>query len=1085
MALDQDIEEVRPVEAPLDILAQVVLSMTSVERWDIDDLYGFLRTSYPFRDLSRKHFDQVLEMLAGRYADSRLRELRPRVSLDRVDNTVQANPEVPYLLSTSGGTIPDRGYFDLRVSGTHAKIGELDEEFVWERSLGDTFTLGAQVWRIEKITHNDVEVSPAVSAPGIFPFWKAEEQDRDFHLSEAIGLFLEQADQKLDDPLFASELRSGHGMDNASVTELLSFLRLQKETIGTRLPHRHHLLIEEVEDPQAKGERKQIIVHTFWGNRVNRPFGLALCRAWEEREGTPIQLVTTDDALLFMLPRAAAGQDLLSLVTPENVEPLLRKKLEQTGFFGARFRENAERALLLPKASFKRRTPLWLIRLRAKELLAAISRYDDFPIVLETWRTCLRDEFDLEHLTGLLEELREGSIAVSSVRTAAASPFAGNLVWKQTNKYMYDDDTPLARPGTTAPEDLIKEVLFSPHLRPKIPQELASQLDKKLKRLAEGYAPASGRELLDWVKERLLVPEEEWQELRAAILRDVEADADAWLREENRKLLWLSWPGLGGRMLSALESLPKVLVALRLLLDDAAISPGDPSDTDANARRRSKAYLRTAPSEAAPAETFDLSQFLSAWLAYYGPIEKTRLGRLLAIPTERLDEALEPLVEAQELVVDQFLETSSSPEVCDSGNLGILLRMHRRMQRPSFEALPLSDLQLFLAQYRGIASRGSSIEDLQQRIEQLMGWPASAGAWEEHLLPARMIAYRNEWLDSLMATSDLLWFGCGEKKLSLCFSQDLELFRLRGRDDGTDGHLAQLIPDRRGKYSFLEIAQFSHLDTVHAAEELWKEAWKGHVTSDSFRVVRKGVQTGFRAPAASADERLASRRSGFNRWKASRPLEGNWLRIDSREPDRGLLEEEELAKDRLRQLFKRYGILFRELLANELPLLQWRSLFRQLRLMELSGEVLSGYFFSGLSGPQFASHEAFRMLREPLRKDRLFWMNATDPASLCGILPGLVPRIPSNDLVYQGSELVMISRRSGKALEILIPPRDRRLPDCFSLFSQFLSREFDPLQKIVVETVNNESVQKSPYIDALKAFGFRQSRNVLELWREV
>ncbi len=214
--LDQDIEEVRPVEAPLDILAQIILSMTAMERWDIDELYAFLKTSYPYRNLPRRHFDLVLEMLAGRYADSRLRELKARVSVDRVDNTVQAHSEVPYLIYTSGGTIPERGYFDLRLKDTHAKIGELDEEFVWERSLGETFTLGTQLWRIEKITHNDVEVVPVRSTAGIFPFWKAEEQDRDFHLAERVGLFLEHADRRLDSPDFKQELLERYAMEEAA-----------------------------------------------------------------------------------------------------------------------------------------------------------------------------------------------------------------------------------------------------------------------------------------------------------------------------------------------------------------------------------------------------------------------------------------------------------------------------------------------------------------------------------------------------------------------------------------------------------------------------------------------------------------------------------------------------------------------------------------------------------------------------------------------------------------------------------------------------------------------------------------------------
>jgi ATP-dependent Lhr-like helicase len=315
----------------------------------------------------------------------------------------------------------------------------------------------------------------------------------------------------------------------------------------------------------------------------------------------------------------------------------------------------------------------------------------------------------------------------------------------------------------------------------------------------------------------------------------------------------------------------------------------------------------------------------------------------------------------------------------------------------------------------------------------------------------------------------------------------LELFRPVPEAE-QDGELSLLISDRRGRYSFLEITEFSHMDSVHATELLWKEAWKGNITSDSFKTLRKGAMTGFSAQSISDESRLTSRRSGFNRWKVSRPLEGHWLRIDALPQEHDLLENEELVKDRIRQLLKRYGVLFRDLLANELPSLQWRGIFRSLRLMELSGEVLSGYFFENIAGPQFVSHEAFRMLQEPLPKDAVFWINAADPASPCGLglstLTGLPSRIASTHLVYHGSKLVMISKRSGKNLEIMVQPDDTHLAEYFALFKDLLAREFNPVQKITIETINSEPALQSHYAAALKEFGYRSARNVLEMWRE-
>jgi ATP-dependent Lhr-like helicase len=440
--------------------------------------------------------------------------------------------------------------------------------------------------------------------------------------------------------------------------------------------------------------------------------------------------------------------------------------------------------------------------------------------------------------------------------------------------------------------------------------------------------------------------------------------------------------------------------------------------------------------------------------------------------------------------MDRFGEGSRLLEICDSENLGMLLRMARRYRQPSFQALPQEQLALFLASFQGVAPRGESLDDLRERLEQLFGWSAPAAAWEEHLLPARMQPYRSEWLDSLTDSSDLIWFGSGQKRVSLAFREDLELFRSLAREEeDRDGReLDHLIPDRRGRYSFFDITEFSHLDSVHATDLLWKEAWKGRVTSDSFRTVRKGAMTGFTAKVLSNGALHASRRSGFNRWKVTRPMEGHWLRIDSPPAERDILEEEELVKDRIRQLFKRYGVIFRELLANELPPLQWRAIFRSLRLMELSGEVLSGYFFEGVSGPQFISPEAFRMLQEPLPQDNLFWVNATDPASLCGLglvqLQNLPPRIVSTHLVYRGSRLVMISKRFGKSLDILAAPEDAHLAGYFVLFKDLLSREFKPLHKISVEIINGVPALSSPHAAALRQFGFKTARNTLELWKE-
>lgn len=506
--MDQDIEEAEPVNCPLDVLAQVVISMTGVEEWDIDQLYGVIKSSYPFHTLTRKQFDLVIEMLAGRYADSRIRELNPRVSIDRLEGSIHGKQGVLSLLYHSGGTIPDRGYFDLRLKSSNSKIGELDEEFVWERKTGDTFTLGSQNWRIMNIDHRKVEVIPWDGPVNTTPFWKAERGSRDFHFCDKIGRFLERWNNSLESDEFAHTLKEKYFMEDAAALELTGFLKRQRETTGADLPHRHHILIEHIDG-------RRVVIHTLWGDRVNQPFRLALSEAWEEKFHTPLEVLSNDDCIMLILPHHFDSSILLNLVIPSRLEELLRQKIEKTGFFGARFRENAGRALLLPRSGFKQRVPLWLTRLKSKKLLEALLRYDSFPILLETWRSCLHDEFDLPSLKRLLDELIRGDIRYTEVKSKIASPFAENMVWIQTNLHMYEGDVPTGDRVSQLSDDVLREVLFSHHLRPQVDANLIMRFDKKLKRTAPGYAPQNASELLDWVKERILIPDSEWEEISA------------------------------------------------------------------------------------------------------------------------------------------------------------------------------------------------------------------------------------------------------------------------------------------------------------------------------------------------------------------------------------------------------------------------------------------------------------------------------------------------------------------------------------------------------------------------------------------
>jgi ATP-dependent Lhr-like helicase len=1097
---EHDIEEVRPVEGALDVLAQVVLSITANETWHLDELFDQLRTSYPYRNLSRRQFDLVIEMLVGRYADSRVRELNPRLAWDRIDGTVRGRPGTARVVYLSGGTIPDRGYFQLRIHDSMAKLGELDEEFVWERSVGDTFTLGAQAWKIRRITHNDVLVSPVRRTAAMSPFWRAEERDRSFHLSAKIGDFLEHADAVLNSPGGAAALRglleTRHHMDTAAASALVDLLERQRSSTGRRLPHRHHLLVERAAEDLGERGRSRLTLHTGWGGKVNRPFAIALAAAWEARYGALLEIEHDNDCLLLVVSGALDATEIFELVRVDNVEDLLRQRLEATGFFGARFRENAGRALLLPRSGLKRRIPLWLQRERGKKLLKAVGGYQDFPVVVETWRSCLQDAFEIERLKSLLTEVDDGEIDVTEVRTETPSPLSADLRWKQTNRLMYEDDTPESaiRSGGKGglsgglSGDLLREIVFSSQLRPRLPSSLTGEFESKLQRLHPGYAPHTASEVVEWVKERVLLPEAEWRTLVSAIERDLETRGESAAEVLETALAKLEWIETSeragsGRAIVARDSLPRLVRGLGCALDDLIVE-------------HSAERAIPPPADSSLDSTSDeiLEQLLGEWIRYYGPIEPERLESAFGLSSVRTQEFLESLADSGTIVVDRFRSYDEELlEVCDSENLERLLRLLRARSRTSFEALALEQLPLFLALHQGVARPQGTAEDLKRVLEQLLLWPAPAKLWESEILPARLDPYYPEWLDGLMQESDLLWAGCGKEKSCFLFAGDLDLKGSGAPGEKTERELAAIFPDPRGRYSFSELLGRGGR-SGEVSERLWKWTWDGLVTNTTFLALRKGILARFVPPESVADASVPasvsgtasrSRRPRFDRWQSSRPFSGDWLRLNGPTESLDALDQEELNKERVRILLDRYGILFRELLGRELPALRWGTLFRSLRLMELSGEVLSGHFFTGLSGPQFVSRQAFQLLESGLPEDAVFWLNAADPASPCGLgldeWRGAFPaRTPSNHLVFQGDRLVVVSRRSGSKLTISVGADHPDLPRYLDFLKVRLTRRFSPVRSVDVESINGKPAATSPYAEALRGL-FHTTREGLGL----
>lgn len=1167
--LEQDVEEIHPVPAPLDVLAQVIISMTGIEAWNLDALYALLRTSYPYHSLTRRQFDLVIEMLAGRYAGTRIRELKPRIAVDRLDNTATARQGALQAIYSSGGTIPDRGYFHLRLRENGARIGDLDEEFVWEAKTGQVFTFGTQNWKIERVTHNDVFVTPAHPGAAAPPFWRAEENLRDSHFSMRIADFLEAVEELLADPgvsecipkdssmgpstleRLAEVVRSRSSgrsssdplcaftiLDPGSMERLIGFLARQREATGRPLPHRHHVLVEHVEAGPGGYPGNQVVLHTIWGGRINRPFAMALEAAWEDRFGCRPEIFPGNDCVMLQFPHEAEGEEILSLVTSGNFSGLIRKRLEGSGFFGARFRECAGRALLLPRSRINERMPLWLSRLRSQKLLDSVFGYEDFPILLEAWRTCLKDDLDMEGLAGVLAGLESGVIAWSETRTTRPSPMAESVNWPLINRYMYMDDRPLTDGKSKLRGDLLHEVVSIPELRPSVTREAAAGFELKRRRLAPGYSPDGARDLVEWVKERLLVPQAEWEELIDAMRRDHDLAREALLQAAAERLIRVHPPRAEEPLIVALENFPRLSRSLSWDIDDVAPSMLDSEEKFPASRLRDILSRFDGPAREEPDELF--TETLSEWLQFYSPRSPEFVRETLGLDGDRLASAVEALVDAERLVSGRLIANDPQDRICDGENFERILRLSRAAARPAFSALDIRRLQPFLARWQGLVTAESAKgpEGVFKRLEQLVSCPAPAELWETEILPARVKPCDPSWLDTVMQQSDLRWVGMPGERVVFSFEPDLDLLReegtgeasgesgmvpdngdtkppgvdlsgafqeekgakrprlrlvsapakRRGEDtasvsgehsgpntgngcegNGNDAVLARVFSSPGARYSFAALADLSGIGPGVLADMLWKEVWRGRITNDTFAALRRGIENDFRVadPAArlagAGRRRRGGRRTAFSMWKGSLPAAGNWMRIEWPGRENDPLEKAERGKERVRQLLDRYGIVFRELLQYELPAFGWRNIFRDLRIMELSGEVLTGYFFEGIPGPQFISREAFRMLQKKFPEDAVYWICATDPASLCGtrldVLKGKLPRrLPGTHLVYHGGDLVMESRRNGRDLVFHVPENDPCLQDCLGVFHHLLTRRFQPLRRIVVETCGGISM---------------------------
>ncbi|TFG82400.1 MAG: DEAD/DEAH box helicase, partial [Spirochaetales bacterium] len=686
-----DVDPVKAASAPLDVLAQVLLSMALFEPRKLDELFDELRSFAPYVDLDRDEYDAVVGMLSGRYAGTRVKELAARVYLDTENGIIRAREGAAMLLYSSGGAIPDRGYYSMRLAGGGARIGELDEEFVFERRVGNSFNFGAQAWRIVAIGDESVEVVPLDRDADFMPFWKAEKASRGISVADRmLGLcesfFREPAG-------FGVRLRDELGFSDEAADTLVSFLARQvRSQGGALLPTAHSVSIEMHRDPDRRPDSTAVFIHTLRGLSVNEPFGLALAACMGERLGATVDRLSNDDSIFLLMPlsdreevRAVVRDAIDEIGDSSRLASLLRAGLEDSGAFGAAFRENAGRALLLPKAGFSRRTPLWITRLRAKRLFERVRGYPDFPVVKESWRSVLQERYDMPRLSNLCAGLADGHVAAAFFSSIVPSPFGDSSGWAETNRYLYEGDQMHAAPSAYAVgkqsdsgaqsvgDRAIENALQDSLLRPTIPASVMATYGRRARREEPGWNPETPDALADWVDERVLIPLDEWAALLSACPGELALAASAALDTES------SSSGGHSGILSRLRT-------MRL--------PG--ARIEAVARRERIAELERDPQSA-----------VAPWLSSCGPVSLDRLGSIFGLEHDDAARLCRSLEESGEAVFDERgFGQGQGPAVCSRDGLEALLRMTRRAARPSIKPRPAGSLAGFLALVQKVGQVG-------------------------------------------------------------------------------------------------------------------------------------------------------------------------------------------------------------------------------------------------------------------------------------------------------------------------------------------------------------------------------------------
>ena len=1044
--LEGAIEETRYPRNPLDVLAQQIVAMCAMDEWTVADLGRVVRRAANFEDLSDELLRNVLDLLAGRYPSDEFAELRPRIVWDRRTDRLRAREGAGRIAIASAGTIPDRGLFGVFTLDGR-RVGELDEEMVYESRRGEVFVLGATSWRIEDITLDRVVVSPAPGEPGKMPFWHGDKPGRPIELGRAIGAATrELAATEHDEAI--ERLRSAFGLDELAAENLTAYLEDQREATGS-VPDDRTIIVERF--PDEIGDWRVCVLSPF-GGRVHAPWAMAIEGRLADRFGLDVQVLWSDDGIVIRLPESEERipvEDLL--FDPDEIEELVVERLSGTALFTTAFREAAARALLLPRKTPGRRTPLWQQRQRGADLLEVAAQHPTFPILLEATREVMRDRFDVPALKEVLGDIASRRVRVVPVDTAKSSPFAQSLLFNWIAVYMYEGDSPLAERRAAAlslDRDLLRELLGAEDLRELIDPGALADTELELQHLAEGRRARNADDLHDLLRRLGDLSAEE------ADVRSV-ADPSGWLDALEAEGRAIGVRVAGQERWIAIEDAGRYRDAL-----GAALPLGVPA-----------VFAASTP---AP-----LEGLVARYARTHGPFGAADVAARLGVPEDRVSGALASLEAQGKVVRGEFRPGGLEREWCDADVLRSIRRRSLAVLRKEVEPVEAGALGRFLPEWHALANPRSGPTALIDTIAQLQGASIPASIVESEVLRARVRGYRPADLDALCASGDVVWMGAGgigadDGRIALGFRDSLRLVAPPLPETRPEGPIHDAIRahlSARGASFWPELLATAGVpDERTVLTALWELVWAGEITNDTIAPMRAFL---IRRPAKAA-KAGAKPRPGALRRAGPPAAAGRWSLVET------LLRPEpsptEVAHARAMQLLERHGVLTREAVLGEGAPGGFAGVYGVLRALEESGKVRRGYFVDGLGAAQFAlpgAVERIRDLREVGREPSALALAAADPAQPYGAaLPwpessGRPSRTAGAFVVLVDGEAAAFLERGARSLVTFGAAEGRAWIDALSSLVKD-----GRLRRIELSRIGGAPAAESPFAEELRGAGF-------------